>query len=184
VSFHLGQTVTAVEGGTVVLSHGGSLEADFVVAGVGVRPAIALAEQAGLETERGISVNQYLETSAAGIYAAGDAARWPDPRTGARIRVEHWVVAERQGQVAARNMLGRREPFDTVPFFWSQHYDVTINYVGHAERWDALHIDGSLDANDCAVTYELGGRPLAVATVYRDLESLRAERRMEVEPAQ
>ena len=183
VAFRLGQSASAVGASDVTLKSGERIPADLVVAGIGVRPNSELAERAGLAIDRGILVNEHLETSAPGIYAAGDVARWPDARAGEPIRVEHWVVAQRQGQTAARNMLagenGRRERYDAVPFFWSQHYDVSISYVGHAALWDSLEIDGDLESHDCSITYRERGDVAAVATIFRDRESLTAELALE-----
>jgi NADPH-dependent 2,4-dienoyl-CoA reductase/sulfur reductase-like enzyme/nitrite reductase/ring-hydroxylating ferredoxin subunit len=179
VTFHLRQKAREIDGGGVTLESGKRLLADFVVVGIGVRPNLELAEGAGLALDRGLLVDEYLQTSAPGIFAAGDIARWPDPHTGDRIRVEHWVVAQRQGQAAARNILGQGERFSAVPFFWSQHYDVPINYVGHAERWDSIQIEGSIEAKDCAVRFVRGDRTLSLATIYRDRQSLEAEVEME-----
>jgi apoptosis-inducing factor 3 len=183
VNFHLENSVTSIGTKDVTFKNGGTLAADLVVLGVGVRPRLALAEQAGLAIDKGVSVDEHLETSASGIFAAGDIARWPDPISGARIRVEHWVVAERQGQVAARNMLGERVPFRAAPFFWSQHYEVPINYVGHAEKWDSVEIEGDVMKRDCVVRYIQGGRVLAVASIYRDRDSLKASAAMEAAAA-
>jgi len=179
VVFHLEDTAEAISAKQVKLKSGATLDADLVVVGVGVRPRIALAEQAGLTLDRGVKVDTCLATSAPNVFAAGDIARWPDPHTGESIRVEHWVVAERQGQTAALNMLGMRQPFAVVPFFWSQHYDIPINYVGHAETWDDIVIEGDIGSKDCILRYRRGGKVLAVASIFRDKESLEAEIAME-----
>ncbi len=179
VVFHLRDKASGFESGRLTLEGGTVLEADLVVAGVGVRPRIDLAEASGLALDRGVLVDACLETSSPGIFAAGDIARWPDPHSGAAIRVEHWVVAERQGQIAALNMLGRRERYADAPFFWSQHYDVPINYVGHAETWDELAVEGDIAARDCLVRMKRQGRTLAAASIFRDVQSLEAEVSME-----
>jgi NADPH-dependent 2,4-dienoyl-CoA reductase/sulfur reductase-like enzyme len=175
VVFHLQETACFIQPSFVVLGSGDSLPADLVVAGIGVRPATGLAGDAGLATEGGVLVDEYLETSVPGIYAAGDIARYPDPRSGERVRIEHWVVAERQGQTAARNMLGRRERFDAVPFFWSNHYDVGISYVGHATHWDRIDISWSIQEANCALAFRADEKTLAVATMGRGRDSLKAE---------
>ena len=179
VVFHLEETASAIDGKNVKLKGGTALPADLVVVGIGVRPRIQLAERAGLKIDRGVAVNEYLETSAPGIFAAGDIARWPDPHTGENLRIEHWVVAERQGQTAARNILGQRQRFSEIPFFWSQHYDVPINYIGHAETWDDLDIEGNIEARDCLVRYRRNGKVLAVASIFRDVDNLKEEAAME-----
>jgi 3-phenylpropionate/trans-cinnamate dioxygenase ferredoxin reductase subunit len=185
VEFRLGRTVKAVRRDGVTLDDGGRLPADLVVAGIGVRPRTSLAELADIAVDRGILVDEFLETSVPGIYAAGDVARWPEPVTGRPVRIEHWVVAERQGQAAAANILagasGERTRFDAVPFFWSRHYDVTIGYTGHADGWDAIDVSGDIRARDCALTYRQAGRAAAVATIGRDRQNLEAEAAMEQE---
>jgi apoptosis-inducing factor 3 len=179
VVFHLGRTVAGIAAGRVRLEDGATIDAELVVVGIGVRPRIDLAERAGLTIDRGVVVNDHLETSASGIFAAGDIARWPDPYSGEPLRIEHWVMAERQGQTAARNMLDHGERFTAVPFFWSQHYDISIDYVGHAAAWDEILQEGDLGAHDAALHFRQAGRTLAVATIFRGRESLLAEAAME-----
>lgn len=175
VVFCADRSVASVDERGVVLNDGVRVDADLIVAGVGVVPNVDLARAARISVADGILVDAYLRTSAPSVFACGDVASWPDPRTGGRTRVEHWVVAGRQGQTVARNILGRREAFDAVPFFWSAHYDVVLGYVGHAPRFDSVKIDGSLEKNDATITYGQAGRVLAVATIGRDVANLEAE---------
>jgi len=175
VIFHLEDVATEIAPQQLTLRSGGVVMAELVVIGVGVRPNLALAEQAGLDVDKGVLVDEFLATSAPDIYAVGDIASWPDKTSGGRVRVEHWAVAERQGQTAARNMLGRGERFDAAPFFWSQHYDQVISYVGHAPSWDRAELKGDPASGSCEVVFSAAGRRLAVATLGRDLDSLRAE---------
>ncbi len=179
VLFHLGEKPKAIEAAHVVLESGAKIEADLVVQGVGVRPETGLAETAGLAVERGVLVDAHFRTSDEAIYAVGDLARYPDAWSKEKIRVEHWVVAERQAEAVARTLVGRGKPFTEAPFFWSNHFDLGIAYVGHAERWDALEVKGDLAARDATVLYKSGGKILAVVTVGRDEVSLRAEAAME-----
>jgi NADPH-dependent 2,4-dienoyl-CoA reductase/sulfur reductase-like enzyme/nitrite reductase/ring-hydroxylating ferredoxin subunit len=179
VRFRLGRRPMEVRSDSVVLDDGSIEPCDFVVAGIGVDPDVTLAERAGLAVDRGIVVNDFLQSSSANVFAAGDAARFPNPRNGRLIRVEHWAAAARQGQAAARNAIGRRERFAAVPFFWSQHYDLVLAYVGHAERVDDAQLFGSPDETNAAVVYRDGGRIAAVATLFRDDVSLAVEAAME-----
>jgi NADPH-dependent 2,4-dienoyl-CoA reductase/sulfur reductase-like enzyme/nitrite reductase/ring-hydroxylating ferredoxin subunit len=179
VQFQLGRRPVSISEQAVTLDDGTVLAADLVIVGIGVKPELGLAEAAGLAVDRGVVVDQYLRTSAPGVYAAGDIARFPDASSSENIRVEHWVVATRQGETAALNILGKAQPFSAVPFFWSAHYDCTISCVGHAEAWDRVDIAGSVEALDCAVAFRKSGKTLAVASIGRDQVSLQAEAALE-----
>lgn len=185
VRFHLEAMTASIDadgtGATVILNNKTRLTADFVVMGVGVEPDVTLAKDAGLALDRGIAVDEQLRTSADGVWAVGDVARWPDPRSGDKVRIEHWVVAERMGQIAAKNVLGAGLRCDIVPFFWSAHFDLVVNYVGHAEAWDRIDVAGDVNARDAMVAYRRGGKTLAVATIGRDHAALEAEHAMEMD---
>jgi len=178
VRFHLGAELHAIHAAAVELENS-RLAADVVVLGVGVKPRTAIAANAGLDVDNGIIVDSRLRTSAPDVWAAGDIARYPEARLGTRVRIEHWAAAERQGQSVAADMLGLGKPFNVVPFFWSQHYDVTLSYVGHASGDAQTEVLGSLEKRDATVVYRSGGNVAAVLTVGRDHQSLEIEAALE-----
>jgi apoptosis-inducing factor 3 len=179
VRFHLALSPRAIRAPGVELEDGSVLAADLVVLGVGVRPRTGLAERAGLRVADGVVGDAFLRTSVPGIWAAGDSARYPEPRLGKPVRIEHWVVAERHGQAVAHDMMGLGTPFRDVPFFWSQHYDVRLAYVGHADSWDAIEVMGSLTKRDATVIYRRAGRVMGIVTIGRDRQSLAIEAALE-----
>lgn len=178
-AFRLGARIALIEPGQVTLEDGAVLPADLVLAGVGVEPRTALAEAAGLQVEDGVIVDERLRTSHRDIYAVGDIARWPDPHVGAPIRVEHWAVAQRQGQVAAANAAGHNLRYDAVPFFWTMHFDYSVRMAGHASPGDAVTVEGDPVRKDAVLRFLRDGRETAVATVERDWACLQAELAME-----
>ena len=172
VKVHGGQELARFEGDErvrkLVTKSGLEIECDFVVIGAGVTPDIALAERAGLDTASGILVDRYLESSAPGVFAAGDVAEYDSVLHDRRLRIEHWDVAFNQGKYAALNMLGRRQEYDVVPYFWSDLADwCSMEYIGPASDWDEIWIRGSLDESRFTAFYVHGGRLAAALTVGR-----------------
>jgi 3-phenylpropionate/trans-cinnamate dioxygenase ferredoxin reductase subunit len=129
-------------------SDGRTLECDFVVVGVGAQPRTELAAQAGIAVEDGILVDEHLQTSAPGVFAAGDVANAHHPFYGGRIRVEHWANALHQGPLAARAMLGQTDVYDRLPYFFSDQYDVGMEYAGFARSWDRVIFRGDPAARE------------------------------------
>jgi apoptosis-inducing factor 3 len=180
VRFHLSSVVDHFDGQAVVLGGGEPIHADFVLVAIGVKPRTAIAQSAGVKIGNGVDVDSFLGTSVPGIYAAGDIASYPRPNSGERVRIEHWVVAERQGQVAAANMLGERKRFDSAPFFWTEQYGVAIRYVGRASGWDAVTVEGDVESGSLAARYFVEDTHCATATIGRDRENLEDELSLEM----
>ncbi|MGE3274417.1 MAG: NAD(P)/FAD-dependent oxidoreductase [Vicinamibacterales bacterium] len=146
----------------VITRRGRCLECDFVVAGLGVEPAVDFLATSGVGLSNGILVDEYCRSGAEGIYAAGDVANHLHPVFGRRIRVEHWQNAMQQGAAAARNMLGPGRPYDAIHWFWSDQYDANLQYAGFHDEWDALVVRGSLEAPSFLAFYLNQGRIDAV----------------------
>lgn len=172
VVFHLGRTLVGYEAGEAVLDDASRLPADLVLVGIGVEPRTAIAQAAGLAVEDGVVVDATMRTSAEDVYAAGDIAAFPDPVSGERIRVEHWVVAQRQGQTAALAMMGRVAAYDDPPFFWTKQYDLSIRYVGHGAGAASVEVDGDPASRDAIARFVVDGEVRAVATAGRDAAAL------------
>lgn len=179
VRFHLGCVASSFDGSTITTTARERIEADFVLVGIGVQPRLHVARSAGAQLDNGVMVDSAMQTSVTGIYAAGDIAAYPDPTSGERMRIEHWVVAERQGEVAAANMLGIERRFDSAPFFWSEQFGTAIRYVGHASEWDQVIVDGDIDSDSFAIRYFNKGVHCATATIGRDVDNLEDELALE-----
>jgi 3-phenylpropionate/trans-cinnamate dioxygenase ferredoxin reductase subunit len=171
-------SVAAFEGGDrverVMTRKGRAIACDFAVVGVGIEPVTELAAGSGVEVENGIVVDQYCRTNVDGVYAAGDVTNHYHPVFGQRMRVEHWQNARRQGASAARNMLGKAEPYDEIHWFWSDQYDVNLQYTGFHQRWDDLVVRGSLEERDFVAFYLQGGLLVAAVGVNRGKEIRRS----------
>jgi len=181
VHFKLGPIVYRFEGShkveAVTLDNGERIPADLVVVGAGVRPVTHFLEGVELDDAGGVLVDSRL-CAAEGLYAAGDIASFIDPRSHERLRIEHWRTAQQQGRTAARNMLGRDVPYESVPFFWTRQFDAGLVYVGHAATWDEIIYDGAVSSQDFVAFYVKGGRVLAVAGMNRDRELAAVEELM------
>jgi NADPH-dependent 2,4-dienoyl-CoA reductase/sulfur reductase-like enzyme/nitrite reductase/ring-hydroxylating ferredoxin subunit len=179
VRFHLGCVASGFDGSAITTTARERIEADFVLVGIGVQPRLHVARCAGAELDNGVIVDSSMQTSVPGIYAAGDIAAYPDPASGERMRIEHWVVAERQGEVAAANMLGIKRHFDSAPFFWSEQFGTALRYVGHASKWDQVLVDGDIDSDSFVIRYFNEGVHCATATIGRDVDNLEDELALE-----
>jgi len=160
----------------VTTQRGRRIECDFVVIGLGIEPVTELLANTGVEIDNGIVVDEYCRTSVEGIYAAGDVANHYHPVFGRRIRTEHWRNALDQGPAAARSMLGNGEPYDEVPWFWSDQYDFNLQYAGYHTEWDDLVIRGNMEERNFVAFYRKDGRVLAAVAANRGRDLRRSMR--------
>jgi len=191
VAFHLGASVTRISGPRgakeVALSDGSVLRADFVVLGLGVRPALDYLGGTDLVQEGAVPVNLQMQTAHPDVYAAGDIAFVRDPDRAGGRRIEHWVVAERQGQHAARAMLGSSARYEEVPFFWTRQTGVSLKYVGLASEWDEIAYRGEVEKGKFLAGFYRRGTLLAAASMGMSDETTAVEillrRRVPLDPA-